>query len=231
MGAFDGVTNSNTWMIEKCLGWRGLLIEASPKSFMKLRQSGRTATKVHSAVCEDTGSIVLNDRGTENSGDLKTITTTRRKTALRTNATVNVPCKPLSTIMAQSGFPKVDFFSLDVEGSELNVLRNVNASSFSVVLLESVTPEAKQGRKLLHDAGLYRASRALYPHKIAPPDFEPMNDVWLKQGIREHAMSNVTWSRAAQTWLATAGTSQNTRPNIDRTELLHAVRKAIRLVA
>ena len=49
--ALDGVTGSNTYALEKCLNWRGLLIEASPESYAKLQVSGRKAAKVHTLQC------------------------------------------------------------------------------------------------------------------------------------------------------------------------------------
>lgn len=36
IGAFDGVSQSNTWFYEKELNWLGLLIEPNPKFFKKL---------------------------------------------------------------------------------------------------------------------------------------------------------------------------------------------------
>ena len=51
LGALDGIAFSNTYMLERCFGWRGLLIEGNPASFAKLRESGRAATFLHSAVC------------------------------------------------------------------------------------------------------------------------------------------------------------------------------------
>ena len=56
-GALDGLDISNTWMLERCFGWTGLLIEASPSNFAQLRRSGRSATMVHAALCAD-GTVV-----------------------------------------------------------------------------------------------------------------------------------------------------------------------------
>ena len=44
LGALDGIAFSNTYMLERCFGWRGLLIEGNPASFAKLRESGRAST-------------------------------------------------------------------------------------------------------------------------------------------------------------------------------------------
>ena len=37
IGAFDGVNLSNTYMLERCYDWRGLLIEANPENFRRPR--------------------------------------------------------------------------------------------------------------------------------------------------------------------------------------------------
>ena len=38
-------------MLERCHGWKGLLIEANPISFFWLKQSKRRAVLVHAAAC------------------------------------------------------------------------------------------------------------------------------------------------------------------------------------
>jgi hypothetical protein len=51
IGAFDGVTESNTSIMERCLGWRGVLVEPNPRAFDALKAAGRThSTLVHACV-------------------------------------------------------------------------------------------------------------------------------------------------------------------------------------
>ena len=51
IGAFDGVSESNTIIMERCLGWRGVLVEPNPRAFDALKASGRThSTLVHACV-------------------------------------------------------------------------------------------------------------------------------------------------------------------------------------
>ena len=55
IGAYQGVSLSNTFMLERCFNWTGVLIEANPKNFAVLKKSGRTGRLVHSAVCDGDG--------------------------------------------------------------------------------------------------------------------------------------------------------------------------------
>ena len=51
LGGNDGVASSNTLFLEACAGWRGVLIEANPLSFEKLRKRRPAAVGIHAAVC------------------------------------------------------------------------------------------------------------------------------------------------------------------------------------
>eukprot|EP00966_Prymnesium_polylepis_P052844 1223853-Prymnesium_polylepis.1 len=49
-----------------------------------------------------------------------------------------VPCDRLDSILADAaGTAHADFFSLDVEGSEVTVLRSINPRVFKVVIVET----------------------------------------------------------------------------------------------
>ena len=59
LGAFNGLSMSNTLLLERCLGWRGLLIEAQPTNFAALNQSGRSAAMVHASTACGRDSAVV----------------------------------------------------------------------------------------------------------------------------------------------------------------------------
>lgn len=72
--------------------------------------------------------------------------------------TVSVPCDTLSNVLARHRTSEVDFFSLDVEGHETEVLLSLrNRSAIKVLVAEAGPPEKdKQVRALLAEAGLHR---------------------------------------------------------------------------
>ena len=164
LGALDGVLYSNTYGLEACFDWRGLLVEADAGNFAKLQASARVATRAHAAVCgpgEGTVPISTTPGQPWGSGDPTAMTEGRTRhfaTHLAAKTTINlVPCKPLSTLMAAAGLRDgADFLSLDVEGAELMVLQHTNVTGLQVVLVEvdGFNP-AKEAAiaKLLADSG------------------------------------------------------------------------------
>ena len=56
---------------------------------------------------------------------------------------VNLRCNTLSTIAAELGLKRVDFMSLDVEGSEKDVLTGTRFSDLSIDFIQMETPKAK----------------------------------------------------------------------------------------
>lgn len=124
LGALDGTRYSNTLVLERCFNWTGLLIEGNPANFAQLRRSDRRAAKVHSAVCREGGAVRMSVRGHENAGDADAgDQLVRMHAAAGPNATVAVPCAPLTTLMAAAGLPRADFLSLDVQARHLATAR------------------------------------------------------------------------------------------------------------
>jgi len=74
LGAVDGLKYSNTLLLERCFGWRGLLVEGNPASYAALRRnvqrgarSARTRA-AHSAVCAGRGVVNFTAGGNEMAG-------------------------------------------------------------------------------------------------------------------------------------------------------------------
>jgi FkbM family methyltransferase len=154
IGAFDGFIGSQTYLLERCFGWRGALIEASPQNFRQLNATHRSkhTVKVHAAACNGTGSITVAGGGGTVAGIVSDFSNSFAKKWSKAHTdcggmpcTSEVPCRPLPTIVAEAGFPHVNFLSLDVEGSEERVLQTVawlhgfalESFPFDVVMVEA----------------------------------------------------------------------------------------------
>ena len=173
LGAFDGYRLSNTWMLEHCFNWTGLLIEANPVNFAALRRSRRNAVKVHSAVCakestvEMAGSNVISgqtDLLTEEQVHLYYQGRRPRK-----NESFVVPCRPLEAIMSAAGYPAANFLSLDVEGAEAMVLSSVDPAVFRVIMVETQAHSANELKRIdnliLREGSRMRRARTLWVPK------------------------------------------------------------------
>lgn len=154
LGAFDGVRMSNTYLLEKCFGWNGVLVEASSANFAKLRRSGRAGSKcVHSAVCAGPPSTVrmtvARDGGGMVAGQLELMSRPFRKLHRHMfNGTEQVPCRSLTAIMAGAGYDRATFLSLDVEGAEDRVLQAVDPRAFRLVLVEWAQWEEEKNERV-----------------------------------------------------------------------------------
>ena len=113
LGALDGRLFSNTYMLETCFGWRGVLVEPNPANFAALRASGRRATLVHSGACSTAGTIRMSVSGGAMAANVDHMSR-RHRSMHRHRPTVSVPCEPLSSIMSRTGHPNATLLSLDV---------------------------------------------------------------------------------------------------------------------
>ena len=186
LGALDGVTGSNTIIFERCLGWRGLLIEANPSNFNKLAVSKRKSVKLHSAVCNLSGTVLMTEQGGPISGQPDAIqngSLAQLRTLKRYNMSrvVEVPCHPLPSLMAKTNMTlPTTFLSLDVEGAEVQVLRTIEPLAFKVIMVEVDNLDAQE-RKLVHEmligGGMHLAARL--------SEQIPHSEVFLAPGVDE----------------------------------------------
>ena len=121
MGAFDGETMSNTLFFED-LGWSGVLVEAHPARFKKLKTRRPHAIRIEMASCEDPlGEIEFlgNPELLGNDGVAHVMPDKFRKAFHGVRSfRYNVSCAPIVPFLKYAGVRQLDFFSLDVENAE-----------------------------------------------------------------------------------------------------------------
>jgi len=139
LGAYDGVKYSNCFFFEKFLGWNGICVEPIPKQFRKL-QSNRTSTCVNSAVSNKTGTarflcanVEVDEEmlsGLIDSYDPKHLE--RISSSLVQKEEIEVELTTFNALLDQQGVNHVDYCSIDTEGSELEILKAIDFSTYSV---------------------------------------------------------------------------------------------------
>mmetsp|Transcript_26127 Transcript_26127/g.63465 ORF Transcript_26127/g.63465 Transcript_26127/m.63465 type:complete len:488 (-) Transcript_26127:419-1882(-) len=155
VGAQDGVDRSNTLFFEENLGWRGLLVEGATPNFKKLLYRRSKALKIHSAVCAKAGHTkFLGDGGT--AGDPRFLSQDHIKKWSRYwvepwTTAYEVPCYPMTDLLAKARIKQIDFLSIDVEGAEYEVLKTMDWKKTPVRVMLVETSGNKQMREFIHD--------------------------------------------------------------------------------
>jgi len=143
VGANDGYTQSNTYYLEKTLGWKGLLVEGIPELYKKcVKERPGSIVKNFALVSDDYqgDSVEMHYANLMSvvDGAMKTdveqdeyIKLGKKVQNLDESYTISVPARTLESIIDEIGSPpRIDFFSLDVEGYELSVLKGLNMKKY-----------------------------------------------------------------------------------------------------
>lgn len=144
-GCNDGITFSNTYIL--CLeGWKGHMVEASPKAFDKLKKNYKRNiySKLYNvAITADLeGEITFYESGkhiTEN--DVSLLSTIHKSELKRWEGSANefqevkVTAIPFKKWYDLIGKPKLEFISLDIEGEDLNLLRVMDLKKIGCSML------------------------------------------------------------------------------------------------
>lgn len=140
-GANDGVSQSNTYYLEKARGWRGVLVEPVPRLFEKCKNNRKKSVVYNCALVspEEEGDIV-NICESGDRGLLSKISENNN----RLDGVVTAVCgRTLTSVLSEVRLERIDFFSLDVEGYELSVLKGFDFSKVTprFILVETAQVE------------------------------------------------------------------------------------------
>jgi FkbM family methyltransferase len=127
LGAFDGITQSNTCFFELNRDWKGILIEPS-KSAFELCCKNRPNSIVVNCCCVSNAFNSNTLLGDFNSTLMSSVNGAR----LKSNDLIEVKAKTLEKILDEniSNDIEIDLLSLDTEGYELHILQGLNLDKY-----------------------------------------------------------------------------------------------------
>lgn len=177
VGAHDGITQSNTKLFEECFGWTGVLVEPSA-SLWPLLLKNRPGSQ-----CFQCALGSFSEHNTYAYGDFDGILMACiGGSRVRKNKTLcKVLVRSLQSILDEAGISHVNFFSLDTEGYELNILKGIDFErvTFDYMLIEVYNAEHAELKELLDGFGYEEVENfSNYNHKVNP-DWDGLHNDYL----------------------------------------------------
>jgi FkbM family methyltransferase len=160
-GANDGLSQSNTWYLERKLGWRGLLIEPVPEMATLCRRFRKSHVECSAlGSFEQAGLTVMMHYGglmtTAAGADEQHLSGGTAETHAKVGASwvseesyeFESILNPLSALIDRVGLAGIDLLSLDVEGFEVNVLSGIDFDRHPIrhILIETSNVNAVQNK-------------------------------------------------------------------------------------
>ena len=162
-GACDGVTLSNTFLLEKMLGWRGVLSEPWLGWHARLKTARNCA--IETRCVWNTGGEKIKFSGIPNHPELSTASELvhgdfNAKQRDEGREEVEVETIALNDLLKNANAPKdLDYLSVDTEGSELRILASLDFSRWKpkiITVEHNFTDQREQIHSLLSAQGYVR---------------------------------------------------------------------------
>ena len=160
-GSTNGLKNSNTWLLEKKLGWHGILAEPNPFWHADLA-ANRTAFIEHKCVSSKSDEIITFIATDESDPELSSIADFAMGdhfSDVRSQGKhIQVETISLDDLLEKYQAPPiVDYLSIDTEGSELDILSAYSFDrTFDVLSVENNPNTEGAIQKLLESKGYKR---------------------------------------------------------------------------
>jgi hypothetical protein len=219
LGALDGSSDSKSMTVEyeRNFGWNRILVEGDPKFRLRLQEKSPLAFSANAAICEQTTTVHFST-GEFIGGILEFMSDSFMKeyhgsvynrcvppgnisslnfAELKLPSVIPVDCMPLSTILHKARVTHINFFILDVEGGELQVLKSINWDKvqFDVLCVETEPSNRPPGyaasvTEFLAVRGYTNATQQQgrniwYVHKGFEPSVRPGLDAQCYNGARK----------------------------------------------
>lgn len=154
LGALDGQYLSQSKPMVDKLGWKRILIEGAPTWIERLTEYSTDALALSLAVCNHPHFIHYIDKKDEGINGIleymspqfmrdfhKDAIGVKRDQWHTIPGVTKVPCFPLSSVFSEFHIHYINYFILDVEGAEYDVLQSIN---FENVMFDVITVETEK---------------------------------------------------------------------------------------
>lgn len=141
IGAYDGIDGSNSYFFEKHLEWKGLCVEPIPSVFQKL-------VKNRNCFCEQVAAWKENDikkfKIIEGYSEMlsglvdcyedehKKRIDSEIQSFNQKSIEIEIQCVDINTLLSKYHLYNIDFLSIDIEGSEIEILKKIDFSKFKI---------------------------------------------------------------------------------------------------
>ena len=139
IGAHDGMSLSNTFLLESRYNWSGICIEANPVTFEKLKKN-RRAVCLNCCLDRSEGHVDFVLRGAL--GGIVGQDADNTESNARNNTVIKLKTSSLCRLLEDQKAPHIiDYVSVDIEGSEERVLAgfDFNKYTFRCITIERPT--------------------------------------------------------------------------------------------
>jgi len=146
VGAHDGISINNTLYFEKNNNWTGINVEPIKKVFERLVINRPNDINLNCAVCNNDGEtdFLCNTGYTEMLSGIKDNFDKRHVNRIlrenkqmgSTTEVIKVKTKKLETIFDENNIKHVNYLSIDVEGSEFEVIKSINFDKVFIDVIE-----------------------------------------------------------------------------------------------
>lgn len=141
MGAADGLRHSNTYFFEQNLGWNGICIEPREADYLELVQNRKCICE-NICISDSEGEqdfLEITGYGHQLSGLKKDFDERHVKRINKESIEykskqeiLRKKCTTINKIFEKHSVAKIDYFSLDIEGGELKVLKSIDFSRYPI---------------------------------------------------------------------------------------------------
>ncbi|WP_293676884.1 FkbM family methyltransferase [uncultured Phenylobacterium sp.] len=137
IGACDGVSFSNTYLLEKQFAWTGIVVEPSRVWYPKLRENRACAVDERCVWGETGASVLFNEASVAMHATIDSYSDgDMHAESRRVGRRYAVETVSLNDLLRTWGAPgRIDYLSLDTEGSELDILSAFDFDAHDVRLI------------------------------------------------------------------------------------------------